>query len=395
MEGIFSDNKYINTLIIILLFLVGINVFHYGQLLLPIICLLIFIDRKMQFTVVSPGIFVILCLFAVSFYAFSHELGSYSVMAFTFPMAYYIGSNIRACSSGNIRKIILLFAFAMGLHIFLDIMYELSVRNVERIINSSSHYDIWLKDKMVSTAIAIDLVYLISSVYYLLYFESNRIIRYSGILLFGIDLLFCLIIGRRTSLFLSVLCIAFSFVYHGYLDHSITQQIRKGLKLLLIVLIICSVLLGIVYLFDIDSLFDGLYILNKIKNGLFDQSRIDVLIQSVKLMPYHLWGGQEISSLTGLPIHELWLDVYDYAGIISYLLLHCYTFSYLLTIIRTHKSDIEDGHKIMFMTLFLAVILQSFIEPLMTGMSIFLIVSIVVGTMIERLHYYEQQKNNG
>jgi hypothetical protein len=274
-------------------------------------------------------------------------------------------------------------------------MYELSVRNVERIINSTSHYDIWVGDKIVSTAIAIDLVYLISSVYYLLYFENNRIIRYSGILLFGIDLLFCLIIGRRTSLFLSVLCVVFSFVYHGYLNHSIMQQIRKGLKLLLIVLIVCFVLLGIVFLFDIDSLFDGLHLLNKIKNGLFDRSRIDVLIQSVKLMPYHLWGGQEISSLTGLPIHELWLDVYDYAGIISYLLLHCYTFSYLLTIIRTHKSDIEDGHKIMFMTLFLAVILQSFIEPLMTGMSIFLIVSIVVGTMIERLHYYEQQKNNG
>ena len=394
MDGIFSDNRYLNTLIITLLFLVGLNVFHYGQILLPIICLLIFIDNKMQFKVNDPKVFIILCLFAVSFYAFSYELGFYAVMAFTFPMAYYIGSNIRECSCENIKKIILLFAFAMGMHILLDIIYEFSIRDAERIINSSSHYDIWLKDKIVSTAIAIDLVYLISCVYYLIYFEKNRIVKFLGILLFCIDLIFCLIIGRRTTPLLSVLCLVFSFVYHGYLDRNIKKYIEKGMKLLMAALAVVLLLLGAVYLFNFDPQSDGFYFLYKFRSGLFDQSRIDVFIQTVKLMPYHLWGKQEISSITGLQVHELWLDVYDYAGIVSYLLLHCYTFSYLLNIIRTYKAEFEDRYKVLFMTLFLAIAIQSLIEPLMTGMSIFLIVSIIVGTLIERLHYCEQQKNN-
>ena len=390
MNGIFSENKYLNTLIIVLLFLVGINFFHYGQLFLPIICLLLFIDNKMQFKVVNPRMFIILCLFAISFYAFSYEMGFYSVMAFTFPMAYYIGSNIRKCSSENIKKIILLFAFAMASHIFLNIIYELCTRSITRILTSSSHYDIWLQDKIVSTAIAINLVYLISSFYYLIYFEKNKIVKYLAILLYCIDLLFCIIIGRRTTLLLSILCIVFSFVYHGYITNELKKYLKKGLKLFLIVCVILGLLIGLFYIFDIDNMFINSYVLNKIRYGLFDHARIKIFIETIKLMPYHLWGKQEISSIVGFQPHELWLDIYDYAGIISYLIFHCYTFMYLLNIIKTHKSNIDNKHKTLFMTLFFAIFIQSFLEPLMTGDSIFLIISIIVGASIERLNYEQQ-----
>ncbi|MBQ2582778.1 MAG: hypothetical protein II577_02635, partial [Erysipelotrichaceae bacterium] len=95
MERIWSENKVINLAVNVLLFLIGINFLHYGQLILPVICLLLFIDNKLQFKVNSPMTFIVLCLFAISFYAFSYKMGFYSVMGFTLPMAYYIGSNIK------------------------------------------------------------------------------------------------------------------------------------------------------------------------------------------------------------------------------------------------------------------------------------------------------------
>ena len=104
MDNIWSDNKYINLCINILLFMLGINFLHYGQLILPIICFLLFVDNKLKFKVNNPITFVVLCLFGISFYAFSYKLGFYSVMGFTCPMAYYIGSNMKHPSEDNIKK---------------------------------------------------------------------------------------------------------------------------------------------------------------------------------------------------------------------------------------------------------------------------------------------------
>ena len=109
MNRIWSDNGYIDLIINVLLFMVGINFMHYGQLIFPVICLLLFIDNRLKFKVNDPKVFILLCLFGISFYAFSYKLGFYSVMGFCCPMAYYIGSNIKYPNAGNVKKIILLF----------------------------------------------------------------------------------------------------------------------------------------------------------------------------------------------------------------------------------------------------------------------------------------------
>ena len=169
---IWSENKYLNVCINILIFLVGINFFHYGQLLLPVICLLIFIDNKLQFKVNSPLTFIILCLFGISFYAFSYQLGFYSVMGFTLPMAYYIGCNIRNSNPDKVIKVIYLLAISMACHLLLNEVFELIVHGVHGFFYSSSHYDIWMNGKVSSTLIALDLDLLIACLYYLCFHED-------------------------------------------------------------------------------------------------------------------------------------------------------------------------------------------------------------------------------
>ncbi|MDY5653791.1 MAG: hypothetical protein SPK79_08700, partial [Erysipelotrichaceae bacterium] len=100
----------------VLIFCIALNIFHLGQLILPLICLILFIDRKFKFEVSSKIVFIILCLFALTFFGFSFKLGFYSVMGFCLPMAYYIGQNLNR-SEDNIKKLIYIIALGMGVHV--------------------------------------------------------------------------------------------------------------------------------------------------------------------------------------------------------------------------------------------------------------------------------------
>ena len=126
MTNIWSNNKYIEILINIMLFLLGINFMHLGQLFLPLICLLLFIDRKFKFKVNNIKIFIILCLFSISFFIFSYKLGFYAVMGFTLPMAYYIGSNMNEVSQKNVKYVIYILALSMATYLLLNFAFELT-----------------------------------------------------------------------------------------------------------------------------------------------------------------------------------------------------------------------------------------------------------------------------
>ena len=73
-------------------------------------------------------------------------------------------------------------------------------------------------------------------------------------------------------------------------------------------------------------------------------------------------------------------------GIISYLLMIVYSLCYLGVMIKTIKQrDDVTNRNTLFIGLFLCIGIQMFLEPVMTGESIFLIVSVIIGSMIESM----------
>ena len=115
-----SNKKYINIIINVLLFLMSVNFLHYGQFILPIICLILFIDNEFKFKVSNIKLFILFCLFGITFCLFSYKLGFYCVMGFCFPMAYYIGSNLKDVNEENIKKIIYIITLGMCVHVILN-----------------------------------------------------------------------------------------------------------------------------------------------------------------------------------------------------------------------------------------------------------------------------------
>ncbi len=382
MNSIWSDNKYTEAAVNILLFLTGINFLHYGQLILPVICLLLFIDNRLRFKVSDPKVFVVLCLFAVSFYGFSKK-DFYCVMGFTLPMAYYIGSNIRYPNQENVRKVIYLFAIAMGFHLFLDLMRDLILRGPEKVMHASTHYDIWTNDKISSTLISVELDLLIACFYYLLMHEKDRKVKAVSAFLFVSGMAYCLIMGRRAPILMFFLAVFFGFLA----DSKVSDRQRKAFFVLMGILIGVFLVLGLIYSFDLFGLkvlLDRFYIFEKISRGIMD-SRLNIYREALKLLGVYCWGGQKISASIGIQIHELWLDVYDYAGIITYALLLCYTFFFIRGYARAIAFCKGSSFRSLLVSLLICIFIQMFLEPVMTAASLFLLIVIIIGTMLERM----------
>ena len=389
MDKIWSENKYVNLLISILVFLVGINFLHYGQLFLPIICFVLFVDNKLQFRVNDPRIFVLLCLFGIGFYAFSYQLGFYSVMGFTLPMAYYIGSNIKSKEEEQIKKVIFLLAIAMAMHVVLNSIYEYIVHGTHGFFFSSSHYDIWMREKIMNTAIALDADLLIACFYYIFFHEKNRKVKMSGLMIFAEAMFYLVVIGRRTQVLMLMIVVAVSFFFEAMILKTIEEKQRKKLTQIIIILLSIAAVFSLAYvfdLFDFRTFFDNLKIIQKLKRGLISDERVSVLFDSIKLMPEYLFGGQKISGVLSMEIHNFWFDIYDYAGIIPFVLICIYSAYYLHVFIRIVRSKtISDSFKTLTVGLFVCTFVQFNLEPLMTGGSILVIVSVMIGALLEGL----------
>ena len=388
MNRIWSDNKYLDLLIDILIFLTGINFLHYGQLILPVICFLLFIDRKLVFHVHDPLVFIVLCLFAVSFYAFSDK-NFYAVMGFTCPMAYYIGSNMLHRNGDNVKKVIYLLALSMGLHIILSGIYEFIVHGSHGFFHSGTHYDIWTREKMSSTATSLNIDLLTGCLYFLFFHEKDKKIRFLSFLVFVLAMFYLIVIGRRTPFFMLGIAFALSFVYEMFILKSGSPRLRKNFLLLtglLVLLIGGLVLFYSLDLFGCRAVLDNYYIIQKFSQRLFSDKRIELYRGALKLMPQHLWGHQEISAILGGQVHDFWMDIYDYAGIVSYLLMMAYSLLFVRDVFRFYFcKGISDSFKTLMTGMLPCVVIQLLLEPVMTGASLFLLVGIIIHGLMEGL----------
>lgn len=377
-----SDRKCVDVTVNILLFMVAMNFMHYGQLILPVICLILFIDRKFRFYVSDIREFVLLCLFAIAFCFFSYDLGFYCVMGFVLPMAYYIGSNLKEKNEENVKKLIYIVAFGMAVHLLFNFGYELCKWNFDlvKIFRKKTHYDIWTQSMTTRTGLSLNYIFLLSCFYYLLKHEPDKRIKKSGILLFVVTSFYCIALARRLILVLAILCI-FAGLSIENKDRKISINPRH-------VIFAASLMFIVVMLYSFDflhckSILDSFAIFRKFKDEGFSSGRINILMESLKLYPKYMFGGQRISGTTGEVIHDLWGDIYDYAGIVPFLMMLIVSVSVFARIISVLISKrMSKDIKLLLVDVFMCSSIMLFFEPIMTGASLFFTCYIITVTGI-------------
>jgi len=371
MNSMWSDRKYVNIFINILLFLTGINFLHYGQLILPVICLTLFIDNRFRFKVNDLKVFLLLCLFAVSFFAFSYQMGFYSVMGFCLPMAYYIGSNIRNDDQRSIKKLIYIIAFGMACHMVLNFLLEILFWHdrLYYLFGKVTHYDIWLFDvippsgqsqegglfsnilftRVKTTGTSINYIMLAAISYYLFKYETDKKAKYIGIILFVLSTIYCLALGRRTSFIVLEISLLLSFILDNLGKENHIN--KKTIKILLMfsILVVIIVVLAVFNVFGLKDLLLKFSIFNKIINQGFKTNRLEILFKSMAVAPKYLFGGRKMSAEVGDVVHDLWGDIYDYAGIVPYILMLVYSLKLFKDMIVLCKShNIKKEYRLLY-----------------------------------------------
>lgn len=387
MNNIWSENKKVNIAVNILLFLMATNFFNYGQLLLPIICLILFIDNKYKFNVNNIRTFIILCLFGITFLAFSYELGLYSFIGLFLPMAYYIGSNIKKVNEENIKHLIYLLTLGMGTHVLLNFGTDLFQRGPQ-CFKRNSHFDVWTQGEYPTTQTSILYIFIIGIVYYVLIYENNKRFRKILLSVFVLMMLYEVALGRRSP-FLILIAAA----YVAMLADMLIMKNRNKLMLTIIYISIACVIvvLLMIYLFkhgpyDVRMLIERISIFRKFTWFGFESGRLNIFGQAMKLAPYHMFGGKEISAIIEWDIHDLWFDTFDYAGIVPFVILVLHSVMSTFVFVKFYKNrSISREFKFFISTLFGCIIFQMCIEPIMTGASIFLLSSVIVFALLERL----------
>lgn len=372
-----SKNRTVDITVNILLFCVGLNIFHYGQALLPIICLIIFINNRFKLNINNMTVFIILCAFGLSFFAFSYKLGFYGIVGLCLPMAYYIGSNLKEKSEKNVIKVIYILALGMAFHVILNFGYELILLGSST-FNKIHHYDIWTRKHISSTGTAINYTFLIGVIYYSIFYEKNKLLKYLTIVSFVILFIYNFALGRRTPILMLLISIAISYVLDIYIYKSrkVNKKLIKIIGIVIVSVIACVVMLYVININDFRTKFIFINLILKFYNFGLNPERLQIFLNGVSLMPKHLWGGQYISKILDSQIHDLWMDTYDYAGIVPFILLIVYSILSIKDIVLTINNRINN--KCLFIVLFLCILMQMLLEPVITGSSIFLISTILI-----------------
>lgn len=383
-----SENRKIDVLVNILIFLVAINFFHYGQLILPLICLILFIDNKYKFNVNNIKVFILLCLFGITFCLFSFKLGFYCVMGFCLPMAYYIGSNIKNHSETSIKRVIYIITLGMISHVILNMIYSYVVVGPD-ILTTQGHYDIWIGSKISDTATAVNYVFIIGILYYVIFYEKNMTLKILGLILFLVVMAYDMFLGRRTPILMSAL----AFIYALLVDMLFIHKKRVSIKTLLIVicsLVVLVVAFFLVYKYCLSNWGRVLVyystLFSKFRREGLSSGRLEVFLDTVRLLPSHIWGGQEITEILEVSPHDLLLDTYDFAGVIPFVLLTAYVVYCIGLVIKTFRSSfISQEQKCLLIPLMFSITLQLCLEPIMSGASCFLIIAIIFITIVEKV----------
>lgn len=367
----------------ICILLLAMYFMHLSQFILPFMCLAFFVKSKFRIKIRNWFVFIVLCLFGTSFFAFSYKLGFYSVMGLCLPMAYYVGQNISDNTSISFKEVVYLVTFGMCIHVLLNFGYDLFMYGSEFYAHRS-HYDIWTKDIIKTTTTAVNYVIPTSCLYYIVFREKDKPLKYTFVVMYIIMMVYNIFLGRRTPLLMCGLVMGFGLLFNAFE--------KKSYKLLFgvfgTVLFIAAVigLLVITNFNGFADMFFSLHIVSKFVVFGLDGGRLNIFLDALKYMPQYPWGGQYISGLLEIQIHDLWTDIYDFAGVIPYVLSIVYfVMNFVLMYGVMRNSRLSKDTKVLALFVFVCCMMEMFLEPVMTGSSVFLICFVLMFSVLDVL----------
>lgn len=380
---------------LILLAILGIavsNVLNLGTYVLVLFVLEFLIVRR---RLPKKAQLVLLLLFAF-FYMLSTMIWANfsfnSLKPFVFAFlwgAIYVYSKNKSIKS--IFTLVMVLGLGMTIHGLANFAYN-TLTGTKMITGLSN--DVFTKQYSSATGQAINFTLFIALIFWTVFAQKNFKLKIAGLAVFVCSLLYDIQLGGRSFLVLAMLSVFIGIISYIVLlinDSNIKDKTR--LIYILISLIILAVLAVYFYqnnYFGLKTWYESSYLFKRVEYYDADQLRQDERVnRKIKYMQYffdHLLGGNQISKTEGVGYaHELWLDIYDDAGIFAFSFMLGYTIVSVKTLMRVVRIKcLELQYKVGLIEYEFVMLAQFWVEPIYEGAPLLLASYIMIDAALSR-----------
>ena len=336
--------------------------------------------------------FLLLMCFAITYYMFTLIYGEGVIRVIVCPLAFYIGIRIKNVDENKLTNALILLALSMAFHIILNFVYEYSMYGAS-ILSTSRHYDVWSQTFSTATGVMLNGTFLAGLFPYFIFIE-RRVIKWLGLISIIVITIYNLALGGRTYIFILGISAVAGILFQIGLTGDAKEFFRTLARIIVYVLIL-AIVVGIAYKMNqewFDDFFQDSYFFHRFfantnyQIGMAETDRWGRRLEYYKIMFDYPFGGSHARAEVGGALHELWLDVYDKAGVIPYLLMIVYSVSSLIRMLKVVRNRCYTSQfRMMLCVFYIAFFAQCFLEPIMDTSIVFMGSFCVIDGMIIKM----------
>lgn len=384
-----SSLSLVQALALLILIAFGVNFAGLGLWILIGGCVALFILKR-DLVIPTTKQFLVVLLFSISYSACSVIFGGITeqavylwLISIAIISAYLIGWNWQKIFPGaTASSVMILFGLSFATHGLLNYFYSLQLG----VGNSGFCFDFWSKSHSASTAQGVLFTPLVSVVWIILLQHRSLVVKVATFitLLFAVRYNFMLG-GRSFLLLLAFAAFTFLLIKITFSADSVGDAIKN-------LLVVCLVLFLILFLyqknvFNLKNTFEDSYMAHRFKyQSVAEDDKATRWVYYASHFSQGIFGGNKISISSGYGYaHNLWLDVFDQAGLIPFLMLLVLSFSSVAQGIRTafSVSRYEGLYAASFFVIYFS---QFFIEPILQGSPYFFISFVFITGLFNSLN---------
>lgn len=331
--------------------------------------ILMIIFKKKDFNFGNKYVLIVLSLFSICWIYFSdgHEISGICL-----PICYLLGCNIKSGEENNINKFIYLVTFSMATYTILFFINN-AITNGITSYDINNQTNIWTNKPLWPTNIMLYSSLFMSLFGYILFVEKKKYIKVLYFIMFSIIAFYALMLSRRAALLMVIISLFITFV--GMLI--IGDDKKKIISLFVIASIIFLVVIALLVTFYLTNFlgFKDIVVETDLYKRFIapteflffnDMGRSQIRKDFLSHFWEYPWGGSNIHNIIGNWAHDLWLDVYDVAGILAFILMIIYTLLFFYDFIKIiiNKNN-NNSIKILLLGMSLCILAQLNLEPIL------------------------------
>lgn len=357
-------------ILIAIISLAAMNFMLYGSYLMIIafIAVVLFNNGKIRANITS---FLLIGLALCYILTVLLTTGNFEPRVIAAPCAYLVAFNIgNSVETPKVRNLFIIIAFFMAVHSILSFAYTANIKGFD-FFSTGLSYDFWSKSLSTATGIATYYYFLVATVP-ILFSQTKLKLKIFHVLIFIISMVHDILIGGRTCIVLCAVAIAISVFVRIF-----AVGYKKSALKYIISIIVVLILLFLAYennWFQIRSTFETSYMFRRffMENAyeeIGSTSRWERKFIYIKNIFNYPFGGNHLRNDLGIGYaHDIWLDTFDDAGILTMILMLAYTIGSVFRFFRYAKYNNEDiVEKTTFYTFPIVMMAAFFVEPIMSG----------------------------